>query len=110
LRTARARLACLALPAPLAFAAFFAFLAWGQPVTWIGVLSFNCAPSCAINEDGNLNLCLQRSPFAASAEYGPSGRDSSKLVTCTSGTFVNVELVIPALLMNVSPTRSIRTP
>ncbi len=53
---------------------------------------------------------MQRFPFAASAEYGPSGRYSSKLETGTSGMFVNVELVIPALEMNVSPTRFTRTP
>ena len=41
---------------------------------------------------------VQRFPFAASAESGPSGRYSSKLLTCTSGTFANVLLVIPCFV------------
>ena len=46
-------------------------------------------------------VSAQRFPFAASAEYWPSGSVSSKLPTGTSGTVLNVLDVIPALLMNV---------
>jgi len=53
---------------------------------------------------------LHRLPLAASAEYGPSGSVSSKLVTGWSGTVLNVELVIPAGLMYVLPVRTIVTP
>ena len=52
----------------------------------------------------------QRLPLAARAEYLPSGSVSSKLVTGWSGTVLNVLLVIPALLMNVLPVRTIFTP
>ena len=53
---------------------------------------------------------VHRLPLAASAESLPSGSVSSKLVTGWSGTVWNVLLVIPALLMNVSPCRSIVKP
>ena len=43
--------------------------------------------------------------MAASAEYLPSGRYSSNVLTGTSGTVLNVLLVIPALLMNVLPVK-----
>ena len=55
-------------------------------------------------------VSAHRFPFAASAEYLPSGNVSSKLPTGASGTVLNVLDVIPALLMNVVPTRSIVTP
>ena len=48
--------------------------------------------------------------MAVSAENGPSGRYSSNVLTGTSGTLLNVLLVIPALLMNVLPVRSTLTP
>ena len=41
-----------------------------------------------------VRVLAQRFPFAASAEYGPSGRYSSKLWKGTSGTVLNVLLVI----------------
>ena len=47
---------------------------------------------------------------AASALNGPSGSFNSKLVIGTSGTLRNVLLVIPALLMNVSPCKNTVTP
>jgi hypothetical protein len=53
---------------------------------------------------------LHRFPFAASAEYLPSGRYNSNVLTGTSGTVLNVVLVIPALLINVVPVKSTRTP
>src|SRR4029077_7051841 len=49
-------------------------------------------------------------PLAASAESLPSGRYSSKELIGTSGTRLNVLLVIPTLEMNVEPVRSTRTP
>jgi hypothetical protein len=55
-------------------------------------------------------LLVQRFPFAASAEYLPSGRYSSNELNGTSGVLLNVELVMPALLMNVAAIRSTRTP
>ena len=67
-------------------------------------------PFCAVNAVGIISLLLQRFPLAASAEYLPSGSVSSKLPTGASGTVRNVLLVIPALLMNVSPCRSSVTP
>ena len=57
---------------------------------------------------GIFSLLVQRLPFAASAESGPSGSVSSKLPIGASGTVRNVRLVIPFLLMNVSPCRSQR--
>ena len=51
---------------------------------------------------GIVSFALHRFPFAASAEYGPWGKVSSKLPTGWSGTALNVLLVMPALLMNVS--------
>ena len=53
---------------------------------------------------------LHRFPFAASAENDPSGSVSSNVPTGTSGIVWKVELVIPALLMNVSECRSTVTP
>ena len=51
-----------------------------------------------------------RLPFAARAEYLPSGSVISKLVTGWSGTVWKVLEVIPALLMNVEATRLIVKP
>ncbi len=67
-------------------------------------------PFCATNSVGNVSFCVHRFPSAVSAENLPSGKVSSKLETGWSGTALNVELVTPALLMNVVPTRSIVTP
>ena len=61
------------------------------------------APFCAVNAVGIFRALLQRFPFAANAEFLPCGSFSSKLPTGTSGNVRNVLLVIPALLMNVSP-------
>src|ERR1700722_230670 len=55
-------------------------------------------------------VTAHRLPLAARAEYLPSGSVSSKLPIGWSGTAANVLLVMPALLMNVSPCRSIVTP
>src|SRR6202034_823510 len=91
--------------------AFFLAFALAQPVTLIGVDWWITAPSCPVNAVGIVSFVLQRFPFAASAEYLPCGRFSSKLAIGTSGTFLNVLLVILVLLlMNVEPTRSTVTP
>ncbi len=58
-----------------------------------------------MNSLGIVSFCPHRLPFAASAEYLPSGRVSSKVLKGWSGTVLNVVEVIPALLMNVVPTR-----
>ena len=79
---------------------------FAQPVTPIGVDCLMTAPFCATNRVGIVSLLLQRFPFAARAEYLPSGSVSWKLPTGASGTVLNVLLVMPALLMNVSPCRS----
>ena len=79
-------------------------------MTAIFVDSWISAPFWATIAVGIARLDVQRFPFAASAEYVPSGRYSSKSSKGTSGTVLNVVLVIPALLMNVAPTRSTRTP
>src|SRR6185437_208277 len=90
--------------------AFFAFFVLGQPVTLIGVDCLMTIPFCASNRVGIFSLVLQRFPLAASAEYLPCGSVSSKLPTGASGTVWNVLLVMPALLMNVSPCKSSVTP
>ncbi len=82
----------------------------GQPVTAIFVLVLISAPFCPTNSVGIASFSLQKLPFAASAENGPCGSVSSNVPTGTSGTVLNVELVIPALLMNVEPTRCTVTP
>ncbi len=95
-------------PAPLfllGFALALGFFAFGQLVTPIFVDCLICSPFCAVNIVGIASFDLHRFPLAASAEFGPCGRFSSKLATGWSGTVRNVELVIPALLMNVSPCR-----
>src|SRR3977135_3508402 len=94
--------------AVLALRAFLDFVL--HPVTVIGVDRWMLAPFCAMNDVGIFKLLLQRFPFAASAELRPCGRYSSKLLIGTSGTWLNVELVMPALLMNVSPIRRTRRP
>src|SRR5580693_5088628 len=94
----------------LAPRAFFAFFALGQPVRRIGVDRLIVAPFCATSMVGIASLLLHRFPFAARAEYLPSGNVSSKLPTGASGIAWNVLLVIPALLMNVSPCTSSVTP
>ena len=69
------------------------------------------APFWPVNAVGITSLVLQRFPFAARAEYLPWGKLSSKLAIGTSGTFLNVLLVMfVLLLMNVLPTRSTVTP
>ena len=67
-------------------------------------------PFCAVKVVGMVSFVLQRLPFAASAEFGPWGSVSLKLVTGWSGMVRNVLLVIPCLLMNVSPCRFIVIP
>ena len=65
----------LPLPPFLPFALRFfllAFLCFGQPVTAIFVLWLIIAPFCATNSVGIASFAVQRLPFAASAEYGPS--------------------------------------
>jgi hypothetical protein len=84
--------------------------AFGHPVTVIFVVSWICRPFWAVNAVGIASLLLHRFPLAASAEYGFSGKVSSNVPTGTSGTVLNVLLVIPALLMNVVPTNSTVTP
>jgi hypothetical protein len=51
----------------------------------------------------------QRLSSAVRAEYLPSGSVSSKVLRGLSGIALKVVEVIPDLLMNVSPTRSIVT-
>src|SRR6202167_3532688 len=92
------------------FFVFFAFFAFGQFATAIFVLCLIVAPFCATNSVGIVSLLVHRSPFAASAEYFPSGKYSSNELTGTSGTVLNMLEVIPALLMNVVPVRSTLTP
>ncbi len=94
-----------------AFFVFFLVLCLGQSVVVMGVVCLMVAPFWAVKTVGIFSLVAQRFPFgAASAEYGPWGSVSSKLVpTGWSGTVANVLLVIP-LLMNVSPCRSTVTP
>ena len=62
------------------------------------------------NSVGITSLLLQRFVFAVSAAYGPWGSVNSNVPTGTSGIVLNVLLVIPALLMNVEPTRSTVAP
>ena len=76
---------------PFALPFFFVvFLCFAQPVTAIFVLWLILAPFWATNAVGIASFVLQRLPLAASAEYLPSGRLSSKLPTGTSGTVLNV--------------------
>ena len=87
-------------------------LAFGQPLTLIGVFCLRTAPFWAVNSVGIFNppLTVHKFAFAVSAEYFPWGSVSSKELTGASGTWANVDEVIPALLMNVSPTRSMVIP
>ncbi len=62
---------------------------------WITVLSW------AMNSVGIMSLLLQRFPFAASAESLLCGQRQFEGADGTSGTVLNVLLVIPCLLMNV---------
>src|ERR1700722_11463043 len=89
----------------LAFVFVLGFFAFVQPVTVIGVLSCISAPFCPSNAVGIFSVLLHKLPLAARAESEPSGSVSSKLPTGASGTVAKVLLVIPALLMNVSPCR-----
>ena len=68
------------------------------------------APFCATNSVGIVSFLGHRLPSVVSAEYGPSGRFSSKLPTGASGTVLNVLLVIPVFADERVPTRSIVTP
>jgi hypothetical protein len=77
----------------------------GQPVALTGVDCLICIPLAPTNVVGMMSFEVQRFPFAASAESGPCGRCSSNVPIGTSGIVRNVLLVIPALLMNVSPCR-----
>ncbi len=85
---------------------------FAQPLTAIFVVSWIAAPFWPMNSVGIVSLLasVQRLPFAARALYLPSGNVSVKLENGWSGTVLNVVLVIPDLLMNVVPTRSIVTP
>jgi hypothetical protein len=87
-------------------AAVFAF---GQPLTLIGVDWWITAPFWATNSVGIFNppLTVHKFAFAVNALNLPWGNVSSKELTGASGTWANVDEVIPDLLMNVSPTRSI---
>lgn len=67
-------------------------------------------PFWAVNVVGMFSLWVHRLPFAASAEFGPWGSVSSNVPTGSSGIAGKVELVIPFLLMNVSPCRLSVTP
>src|ERR1039457_2657071 len=81
-----------------------------QPPTLLFVLWWISAPFWPTNAVGIASLLVQRLPLAARAENLPSGSVSSNVPTGTSGTVLNVLLVIPALLMNVVPTRSTIVP
>ena len=86
---------------------FFAFLAFffGHPVAVTGVDCLMLTPFAPTNVVGIASLLVHKFPFAASAESGPWGSFSSNVPIGTSGIVRNVLLVIPALLMNVSPCR-----
>src|ERR1700730_16957770 len=96
---------------------FVFFLAFGQPRSAIFVLCLITAPFWPVIVVGisSLAAALQRLYLAlagrltVSAECGPSGRLSSKLVIGTSGTLAKVLLVMP-LAMWTLPVRSTRTP
>ena len=60
------------------------------------------------NSVGIASLVAEVAVRCQGAICGPWGSVSSKELKGTSGTDVNVDEVIPALLMNVFPTRSIR--
>src|ERR1700722_6570690 len=97
------------LPSLPAF--FLAVLCFTQPVTPIGVFCLMVAPFWAVNAVGITSLGWQRLPLAASAEYLPWGRLSSKLPTGASGMVWNVlEVMFVFGLMNVSPCRFRVTP
>ena len=93
-----------------AFRFAFTFSVGSQSVTSMWVSWLRVAPFCPTNAVGMSRFCWQRLPLAASAEYLPSGSVSSKVSNGTSGVEANVEDVMPALLMNVSPTSLIVTP
>ena len=90
------------------FLPFLAFLCLtvlclAQPVTLIGVDWCMADPFCAVKAVGIFNVLAHRLPFAARALKAPSGSLSSNDPIGTSGTDLNVLLVIPAFDMNVSP-------
>src|ERR1700691_6405389 len=85
------------------FFVFFAFFAFGQLVIAILVLCLIVAPFCATNSVGIVSLLVHRSPFAASAEYFPSGSYSSNDLTGTSGRVLKVLEGCRALMTNVAP-------
>jgi hypothetical protein len=112
-------ISCIA-PQQRAHHHFFFFFRWfflrtwrtalAQPVAVIFVDVWITAPFCPRNAVGIASFDLHRLPFAASAENLPCGSVSSKVPTGTSGTVLNVLLVIPAFEMNVEPTRWTVTP
>src|SRR5277367_6061719 len=101
-----------AFKAALSFCARVRALVFLQPVTVTGVSWLRVAPFCPTKSEGIFNppLTVHRFPFAASAEYFPSGNVSVNVLKGWSGTVLNVVLVTPALLMNVVPTKSTVTP
>jgi hypothetical protein len=87
------------------FFLFWPFLCFEQSFTLIGVDWCITAPFWAVNAVGTFSppLTLQRLVLAARAELAPCGSFSSNVPIGTSGTWRNVELVMPAFEMNVSP-------
>ena len=85
---------------------FVLCLVCGQFVVVMVVVVCVSVPFCAVYAVGIVSFVVQRFPFAASALSGPCGSVSSKFATGWSGTALNVLLVIPCLLMNVSACRS----
>lgn len=73
-------------------------------VTDSRVFCTSCAPLCASIVIGTVSAFAQRLPLAVSAECGPTGRLSTKLVTGTSGIAANVVLVTPFVIF-VFPVR-----
>ena len=71
---------------------------FGQSVTAIFVAWWITRPFCAVNAVGIASFDLQRFALAESAELGPVGSFNSNVLTGTSGTERNVELVMLALL------------
>ncbi len=99
----------LAFPFFLSFFLCVVFF-FGQPVTAILVLWLMTRPFWPTISVGIFSVPLHRFPFAVNAGYWRCGNVSSKLVKGTSGAVANVAVVIPALLMNVSPCTWTVTP
>src|SRR5580698_4320567 len=75
-----------AFSAAVSFCARVSAFFFAQPVTLIFVDSLIFSPFWARNSVGIVSLLVQRFPLAASAEYLPWGRFSSKLEIGWSGT------------------------